>query len=183
MDSLTDIIRKCIQNDSRAQRELYDRYKARLMGICRRYTSNRDEAHDILQESFIKIFSKISQLSAPEKLEGWMLRIAVTTAVDYYHKNKRFVFDTLDNVHNESEDHERIFSSITDKYLIEMINTLPDGCRVIFNLFIVEGYSHAEIAQMLEVTESTSRSQLVYAKTLLKEKLNAVGVLRYERYA
>lgn len=183
MDPLSDIIRGCIRNDSRAQRELYDRYKARLMGVCRRYTANRDEAHDILQDAFIKIFNKIDQLNSYEKIDGWLIRITITTALDYYHKNRRFSFATIENIESESEEYERIFSTITDKYLVDMINSLPDGCRVIFNLFIVEGYSHAEIATMLSITESTSRSQLVYAKKLLKEKLNAVGVLRYERYA
>ncbi len=174
---------RCKSGDRKAQRELYDLYKSRLMGVCRRYASSREEAQDVLQESFIKIFTKINQLDSSEAMESWMIRITINTAVDYYHKNKRYTFSAIETADSQNNDHELILSNIGDEFLIKTINGLPDGCRVVFNLFVVEGYSHAEIAGILKISESTSRSQLVYAKTILKEKLNAVGVLRYERYA
>jgi RNA polymerase sigma factor (sigma-70 family) len=177
------LVQQCKRLDSRAQRELYDRYKGRLMGICRRYAASRDEAQDVLQEAFIKIFSRISQLDNAERLENWMVRITINTAVNFYHRSKRYSFNDIGEVHTANEDYELIISNITDEYLIQLINALPDGCRVVFNLFVVEGYSHSEIGQMVGISESTSRSQLVYAKTLLKQKLNSAGVLRYERYA
>lgn len=183
MTEAASLIQSCKKRDPRAQRELYDRFKARLMGVCRRYTSRREEAQDVLQETFIRVFSKISQLDDPEKLESWLIRITINTAVSYYHRNKKYSLDDIALADSDSGDYELIISNFADEDLIRMINELPDGCRVVFNLFVVEGYSHAEIADVLGITESTSRSQLVYAKTLLKQKLNSVGVLRYERYA
>jgi RNA polymerase sigma-70 factor (ECF subfamily) len=183
MTDTTQLVLNCKRHDQRAQRELYDLYKARLMGVCRRYASGREEAQDILQEVFIKIFTKIAQLDSPERLESWMMRIAVNTAIDYYHQGKKNIFKNIEVVDAESSDYEHLLSGIADKFLIGLINELPDGCRLVFNLFVVEGYSHAEIAVMLNITESTSRSQLVYAKKILKEKLTSVGVLKYERYA
>jgi RNA polymerase sigma factor (sigma-70 family) len=178
-----NLVDRCRKHDARAQRELYDRFKTKLMGICRRYASSREEAQDVLQESFIKIFSRFDQLDSPERLEHWVTRITINTAVNYYHRAKRYAFDDIAGVQAESGDYELIISNITDEFLVRMINELPDGSRIVFNLFVVEGYSHAEIGTMLSISESTSRSQLVYAKSLLKQKLNSAGVLRYERYA
>jgi RNA polymerase sigma factor (sigma-70 family) len=183
MTELKQLVALCKKQDPRAQRELYDRYKARLMGLCRRYASGRDEAQDILQESFIKIFTRFLQLDDYERLESWMTRITINTAVNYYHQRKRFGFEDIAETLPANGDYELILSNISDEFLVSQVNTLPDGCRVVFNLFVVEGYSHSEISGMLGITESTSRSQLVYAKGLLKQKLNAAGIVRYERYA
>ena len=111
-----------------------------------------------------------------------MLRIAVNTSINFYRNNKR-IFQDVTDLEVNNDDHEIILSKISDDFLVKIINELPDGCRIVFNLFVVEGYNHGEIAKMLSVTESTSRSQLVYAKKVLKEKLNSVGVMYYERYA
>ncbi len=152
------------------------------MGLCRRYTGSREEAQDILQEVFVKIFSKINQLEEVEKLEGWMTRIAITTAINYYNKTKKIQYTEI-NENTESENYELIISNVSDEYLIKLINDLPDGCRLVFNLNVVEGYSHSEIGELLAISDSTSRSQLHHAKGILKEKLKAVGVSRYEKYA
>jgi RNA polymerase sigma factor (sigma-70 family) len=183
MIEITQLVQLCKKHDSRAQRELYERFKSRLMGTCRRYASSREEAQDILQEVFIKIFSKIEQLDSVERLESWMIRIAINTSVNYYRSAKKNIFDNVDAIHADSGDYESMLSKISDEFLLQLINALPDGCRIVFNLFVVEGYSHAEIAGLLSISESTSRSQLVYAKKILKEKLNSVGVMHYERYA
>jgi RNA polymerase sigma factor (sigma-70 family) len=183
MTEIPELVLMCRKNDPRGQRELYDRYKARLMGVCRRYAASREEAQDILQEVFVKIFTKINQLDSSERLEGWMIRIAINTAVSYYHRSKAKLFDDIGDVNADNGDYEIMLSKLSDAYLVGLINALPDGCRLVFNLFVVEGYSHAEIGVMLQISESTSRSQLVYAKKILKEKLNAVGVVQYERYA
>ncbi|WP_165824104.1 RNA polymerase sigma factor [Pseudochryseolinea flava] len=179
------LFEQCKKRDGRAQRELYDLFKARLMGLCRRYTKDRDDAQDLLQDTFIKIFSRIDQVSSEEKLEGWMLSVAVNTAIDFYRQKKRnevFVSSTTDHDVADTA-YELILDNLTDEYLIQLVNELPDGCRVVFNLSIVEGYSHQEISKLLDVTESTSRSQLHYAKQLLKEKLSKVGIKHYEKYA
>jgi len=179
------LFEQCKERDGRAQRELYDLFKARVMGLCRRYTKDRDEAKDLLQDTFVKIFSRIDQVSSAEKMEGWMLSVAVNTAIDHYHRKKRKdVFAYAPPRHDVADTaYELILDNLTDEYLIQLINELPDGCRVIFNLSIVEGYSHQEIATLLNVTESTSRSQLHYAKQILKERLNRLGIKQYEKYA
>lgn len=154
------------------------------MGLCRRYTRNREEAEDVLQESFIKIFSKIHQVTSADKVESWMKSVAVRTAIDHYYKNKK------DNELYEPNDAAMLkvevnsIETVSDEYLVTLINHLPDKCRVVFNLFEIEGYSHTEIAAMMDITESTSRSQLHYAKSLLKEKLRGINRPNYyERLA
>jgi RNA polymerase sigma factor (sigma-70 family) len=165
------LFERCKKNEPRAQRELYDLFKNKLMGLCRRYTRNREEAEDVLQESFIKIFTRFHQAGSSDKAESWMKSVAVRTAIDFYHKNKKET-----NLY-EPDDAAVLkvqaiaIDQVSDEYLVTLINQLPDKCRMVFNLFEVEGYSHTEIAVMMNITESTSRSQLHYAKSLLKEKL------------
>lgn len=178
-----DIIKRCRQHHPEAQHLLYDYWKARLMGVCRRYTASREEAQDVLQEAFIRIFTRLHQLDSVEKLEGWLIRVTVRVALNYYQSNKRHLYSNLEIREQDNGEYELILSDVSDAYLVQMLNELPDGCRHIFNLYIIEGYSHTEIAEMLNITEATSRSQLHYAKRLLKEKLRSAGIMRYERYA
>lgn len=178
------LLEQCKKNDSRAQRVLYDHFKARLMGLCRRYARSREDAQDMLQETFVKIFTRIRQLESPEKLESWVKSIAVRTAIDHYHKTKKHEPVYTEMQYNVAgTDYELVLETLSDEQLVILINELPEGCRMIFNLFEVEGYSHSEIAALLDITEGTSRSQLHHAKHLLKIKLTALGVKRYEKFA
>jgi len=175
---------KCQANDSRSQRDLYDHFKAKVLGLCRRYTRSKEEAEDVFQETFIKVFQSISQLEDPKRIEQWINRIAVNTAVNHYHKNKRHDHEDEHNgFHYTNDDHELILSRFSDEQLISIINNLPDGYRVVFNLYEVEGFSHAEIGELLHISEATSRSQLNRAKQTLKSRLKGVGILKYEKYA
>ncbi|HEY9045774.1 MAG TPA: RNA polymerase sigma factor [Ohtaekwangia sp.] len=179
------LLERCKKKDASAQRILYDLFKARLMGLCRRYAKDREDAKDMLQESFIKIFSKIEQVTDATKLESWMKSVAVRTAIDHYHRSRKkdqslYTSTEYDVAGIDTED---ILANLSDEFLITVINELPSGCRVVFNLFEVEGYNHTEIAALLGVTEGTSRSQLHHAKYLLKEKLNRIGIKRYEKLA
>lgn len=179
-----DLFEYCKKGDAKAQGILYDLFKGKLMGLCRRYTRNREEAQDILQETFIRIFTKINQLESPDKFESWMKAIAVRTAITYYHKNKahNLVFSEMSADTSEIQDPG--IENLTDQYLVNLVNELPDGCRLVFNMVAVEGYSHAEVAEMLQVTEGTSRSQLYHAKFLLKEKLKCQSLAHYyEKFA
>jgi RNA polymerase sigma-70 factor (ECF subfamily) len=148
-----ELFTRCKRNDHKAQRALYDHYKARLMGLCRRYARSREDAQDILQETFIKIFTKISQVESIEKLEGWMKSVAVHTAIDHYHKMKRNEQPAYSAVEYEypAADYNMILDQLSDELLINIVNELPEGARMIFNLFEVEGYSHSEIAAMLNI--------------------------------
>ncbi len=181
MHSHYDIFQSCRAGDARGQRILYVLFKGKLMGLCRRYTSSREEAPDVLQDSFIRIFKNFDQLNAPEKLESWMKSITVRTAINYYHKGKGrgLMFIDIDSMSNEIPIYETSIDHLTDEYLISLVNDLPDGCRIIFNMFAIEGYSHSEIATMLQISEGTSRSQFYYAKQLLKEKLNCQNIMHY----
>lgn len=180
-----ELLEQCKRNDSRAQRDIYDLYKARLMGLCRRYTRDKEDARDVLQESFIKIFSKLHQVDTYSKLEGWMKSVVVRTAIDHYHRVKRLELQAYTEREYEvcDVDYDLILDNLSDEYLTQAILSLPEGCRLVFNLFEVEGYSHAEVAALLSISEGTSRSQLHHAKYLLKQKLLRLGVKRYEKFA
>jgi len=184
MEFTKEQLDQCKQNHAGAQRALYYLFKSRIMGLCRRYTKNKEEAEDVFQEAFIRIFQNIYQLNDIESLTPWIKRIAVNAAVNYYHKNKRHhhYSDYLE-YDNQNDDYEAMLSQLNDETLIALINDLPDGYRVVFNLNVVEGYSHAEIGELLNISEVTSRSQLNRAKQTLKNKLKALGVLKYEKYA
>src|SRR3989337_1094560 len=176
-----DLFEQCKKGDAKAQGILYDLFKGKLMGLCRRYTRNREEAQDILQETFIRIFTHFDQLKSSDKLESWMKSIAVHTAINYYHKGKSraLMFSNVEELTNEQEVDEGAISNLTDEHLVAVVNALPDGCRIVFNLFAIEGYSHAEISEMLNISEGTSRSQFYYAKHLLKEKLKCQNMNHY----
>ena len=154
------------------------------MGLCRRYTRNKEEAEDVFQETFIRVFQNIRQLQDISHLEQWICKVTVNAAVNYYHKHKRHTHENERNgFKHHNSDYELILSQFTDEMLIKLINDLPDGYRMVFNLHEVEGYSHAEIGDMLNISEVTSRSQLNRAKQALKEKLKAFGIWKYEKYA
>lgn len=174
----------CQSNDSKSQRDLYDLSKSKVMGLCRRYTKSKEAAEDVFQETFIRVFQNIYQLHNVEHLEQWISKTAVNTAVNYYHKNKRHQHaEERNGYHQPNDDYELILTHFSDEQLISLINNLPDGYRMVFNLHEVEGFSHAEIAELLHISEVTSRSQLNRAKQTLKSKLKAFGVLKYEKYA
>jgi RNA polymerase sigma factor (sigma-70 family) len=180
-----ELFERCKRNESKAQRALYDLFKATLMGLCRRYARDKEDAKDMLQESFIKIFSRMHQVEAVDKFESWMKSVAVRTAIDHYHRLKRTDHPSYSSKEYDvaDVDYETILENLSDEYLISAINALPEGCRMVFNLFEVEGYTHTEIAELLQVTEGTSRSQLHHAKYLLKQKLSRIGIKRYEKLA
>ena len=153
------------------------------MGVCKRYTKNKEEAENVFQEVFIRVFQNIFQLSDIKHLEQWILKVAVNTAVTYCQKNKRHEHaEECNAYHHRNEDYELILSQFSDEMLIKMISELPDGYRMVFNLHEVEGYSHAQIGELLNISEVTSRSQLNRAKQTLKNKLSSFGVLKYEKY-
>ncbi|MGB3183369.1 MAG: RNA polymerase sigma factor [Cyclobacteriaceae bacterium] len=178
-----DLVRACQRNDRKAQKELYNRYKSPLMGLCLRYAASREEAEDMYQESFIKIFKNIDSLQKAESLNSWLRQTVVRTAINYYHRNKKYNWqeDTAD-LEIGNEDYNILLESIDNDMLLSMINQLPDGYRTVFNLHVVDGYTHPEIAKLLGVNESTSRTQLHKAKARLKEQLAVLGIKKFEKY-
>ncbi|MGE5518309.1 MAG: RNA polymerase sigma factor [Candidatus Dadabacteria bacterium] len=166
------ILRGCLQNVATAQKELYLRYSSKMMAVCYRYGHNREDAEDMLQEAFIKVFSQIHTFENRGALEGWIRRITVHTCINILKKNKRFN-ESVDIIHASTvQINENAIPSIMQaKEVVECIRLLPVGYRTVLNLYAIEGFSHKEIATMLEIEESTSRSQYTRSKAMLEEIL------------
>lgn len=158
-----------------AQQALYKTYYSPLMAVCLRYASNEDEAMDLLHESFIKIFAKIGSYQEGTALLAWMRRISVNTAIDYYRKSVRRRTEDLDQAYHISSSDPDVISQFSAKEILLAVQQLTPTYRAIFNLYVIEGYSHREIAEQLEITESTSRSNLVKARAKLQKTLTAPG--------
>jgi RNA polymerase sigma factor (sigma-70 family) len=173
-----DLIRSCLHHDRKAQKELYDRFAPVMYAICIRYTRNTDHARDVLQDGFIKTFGNLSKFRSEGSFEGWMKRIFIHTAVSYYHKlkaNNTFLQDDGIQSHPETDSPDAI-DRLSEKELLQLISKLPDGYRIVFNLSVLEGYSHDEIASMLSITASTSRSQLLKARRMLQMKISEMKI-------
>ena len=139
-----------------------------MMGVCLGYTKDKDAAKDLLQDAFIKIFTKIQHYNNEGSLEGWIRKVVVNTAIDYYRKSSKLYVSNVENETVSTVDN-LILDQLNSEDLLKLIRKLPDGYRIVFNLNVVEGYTHEEIAQQLGITESTSRSQLTRARKLLQE--------------
>ncbi len=166
------LLQGCLKKNAAAQRELYDRYSPKMMAVCYRYGHSREDAEDMLQEGFIKVFSMMHTFENRGSLEGWIRRIMVHTCINILKKNKRFN-ESVDIIHATGVQvrEESIPSIIQAKEVIESIRLLPIGYRTVLNLYAIEGFSHKEIAAMLDVEESTSRSQYTRAKAMLEDIL------------
>ncbi|MBK8922042.1 MAG: RNA polymerase sigma factor [Saprospirales bacterium] len=152
-----------------AQHQLYEQYYGKMMGVCLRYAGSRDEALDLLHEGFIKVFQNISRYKAGTSLTAWIRTIMVNTCIDYYRKTIRRRTEDLAQAHYLSNDDPDALSHLTEQEILSAIHELSPAYRAVFNLYVVEGYSHKEIADALQITESTSRSNLVKARIKLKE--------------
>ena len=165
----SEIINGCKKNKQSMQEALYSRYGGVMMGICRRYAGNEMEAEDIFQEGFVKVFHKIDQYKGGS-IEGWMKKVFINTAINYYHKYKKFRNDhSYEDISEEpiSEEMDAL-QSLSNEELINIIEQLPEGYRIVFNMWVIEGYEHKEIAEHLGITVGTSKSQLYKAKAMLK---------------
>jgi RNA polymerase sigma factor (sigma-70 family) len=164
----SELIKGCLARDQRVQKKLYDLYAPVLMGLCRRYITQKEDAEEILVESFYKIFSNIRQFKGKGSFEGWMKRIAVNESLMFLRKKHNF------NVGLESSQVDLKTTPIAEKKLFEndilkLLDHLPTGYRTIFNLYVIEGYTHKEIAEKLDISINTSKSQLIHAKRRLRE--------------
>lgn len=167
---LTDekLVEGCLGKERSYQELLYKKFAAKMMGVCLGYTKDKDAAKDLLQEAFIKVFNNISNYNGQGSLEGWIRRIVVNTAIDQYRKENKLYVSNIEKETPPSVDNS-ILEQVNSEELLQLIRKLPEGYRMVFNLYAVEGYSHEEIADQLKITESTSRSQLARARKLLQE--------------
>ena len=168
MDDTTAMVTACLKGNASAQKQLYDAYAAQMMGVCYRYTKSVEDAEDILQEGFIKVFLNLKQYGGSGELGAWIRRIMVNTALASLKKNAAYSSELLmkeEHMHLLSDDNPEI--TINTKELIELIRQLPPGYQTIFNLYAIDGFSHGEIGKMLGISEGTSRSQYMRARMLL----------------
>jgi len=167
-----DLVEACIAKERWAQKQLYEENYSLLMGVCLRYSGSRDDAMDILHEGFIKILTNIHRYQPGTSLIAWMRRIMVNTAIDYYRMQTRRRTDDLETAYDIQTHDPDALSKLTVQEIIKCIQQLSPAYRSVFNLYVIEGFSHKEIADILEITESTSRSNLVKARAKLKDLLS-----------
>ena len=178
MASDDQIVKECRKGKRKGYSLLYRKYSPVLLGLCMRYTRSRAEAEDVLQEGFIKVFQKIKTFENKGSFEGWLKRIMVNTAINYYKSNRKYGFSEEFNANNINHmeaysDNEtvEIETPVKQEDMLAMINELPDGYRLVFNMYVFDGLTHREIAAGLGISEGTSKSQLSKARKHLKEKV------------
>ena len=172
MRTEAELVQDCLKGNRAAERELFERYAGRMAALCRRYTNSPDDAQDLLQEGFIRVYAKLNTWQGGS-LEGWMRKIFIHNCLNAYQSRQRRL--ALIEHQTEAQDdvalHEGFYDFLATEALLAAINSLPEGARVIFNLFAIEGYAHTEIAQMLNLSEGACRSQLTRARKLLQDRL------------
>lgn len=177
-----DLIEGCLKGDRQWQKALYDRFSKKMMAVSLRYCKERQEAEDVVQEAFIKVFENIKNYRGESPIEYWIKRIVINTALNAQ-RSKLYLYPMVDvSEITTHSDKEMTLSGFHYEDLLKMIQELPTGCRVIFNLYALEGYKHHEIAEMLNISEGTSKSQYSRAKALLQEMLLTTEGMVYERY-
>ncbi len=169
----SDLIKGCIEGDRRMQEELYRRFSPKMYAVCLRYAGNSDDARDLLQEGFIKVYKNLHRFRAEGSFEGWIRRVFVNTSIEYFRKKSIQLSSVSDKEENTIEDADiSAIDALAEKDIINIIQELSPGYRAVFNLYVVEGYSHKEISEMLGISEGTSKSQLARAKSVLQKKIS-----------
>jgi len=175
------LLRAVQQRDRQAQAEFYQLYKRRMMGICRRYTRLTQEAEDLFQECIIRVFNQIDTVRQPESVEAWVRSIVIRTAINHYRSEaaagQPVPLTEADEPLTDAE--SELLAKLSEEELIRLINALPDGYRTVFNLYVIDGYTHADISKMLNIQESTSKSQLTRAKALVRRQLRQLHPFAY----
>lgn len=172
------LVEKCINGEQRAQRELFEKYARKMLAVCLRYMKSKQQAEDILQDGFIKVFSKLEMYKGGS-LEGWIRKIMINTSLDRIRKEKKRQGDVnMEAVDFKLENNSFILEELQAKDLLTLINAMPTGYKTVFNLFAIDGFSHKEIAEQMNISENTSKSQFSRAKAYLQNKMNELGIER-----
>lgn len=170
--SESDLIAGCIAGDRRMQEELYNRFASKMYAVCLRYANNADDAQDLLQEGFIKVFKNLHRFRAEGSFEGWIRRVFINSSIEHYRKKAAKLSTVSDKEESTIEDTDiTAIDSLAEKDIIHLIQDLSPGYRTVFNLYVIEGYSHREIGELLNISEGTSKSQLARAKGILQKKV------------
>ena len=171
------LITACTRRERWAQRVIYEAYYGPMMGICLRYAGSSEEAEDTLHEAFIKVFKSIGNYQVGTSLTSWIRRIVVNTAIDQYRKRRRRRTEDIDNAYDLQTGDANAVSIVTEKEILKCVQRLTPTYRNVFNLYVMEGYSHREVGERLGISESTSRSNLVKARAKLREMLQQKGII------
>ncbi len=175
------LIEQCLKGKARYQKMLYDKYACKVYPVCYRYSKNEEDAKDILQETFIRVYNKLDTFQYKGSFEGWIRKIAVNTSIRHYQNALRKIDDRDIEYAPEMTTDENILSDLNAEDILKKISELPTGYRVVFNMYAIEGYSHKEIAQKLGITEGSSRSQLTRGRKCLIEALTPTTEQHVER--
>ncbi|NBV91593.1 MAG: RNA polymerase sigma factor [Flavobacteriia bacterium] len=168
------LVNECLKGNAKAQKALFDRFAPKMLAICFRYMKNQDDSEDVLQIGMVKVFAKLSDFKKEGPLEGWIRRIMVNSCLDQLRRNKKFITDMrMDYVSYRLEVKEEVLSQLAAEDLMQLIQKMPTGYRVVFNLFAIEGYSHQEIAETLQISESTSKTQYLRARAYLRQRIES----------
>ena len=173
------LVNKCLEMDTLAQKQLFEFYSKRMMGVCLRYAKDSEEAQDVLQMGFIKVFEKLEMYKRQGSLEGWIRKIIVNTALDNIRKNKKL----MNNIELEKVDYqlhnydENVLDALSAEDLLRVIQKMPTGFRTVFNMYVIEGFSHKEIAEKLNISVSTSKSQFSRARVFLQKRLKEEEII------
>jgi RNA polymerase sigma-70 factor (ECF subfamily) len=168
--SLERLIENCIKQDAKAQSQLYKQFASKLFSLCLKYSKNYAEAEDNLHDAFITVFSKIDQYNNKGSFEGWLKRIAINTSLQRYRENVG-VFDIVNEGNIADVNVEIDDEGLSIDFLLKIIQELPDRYRLVFNLYVLDGYSHVEISGLINISTGTSKSNLARARLILKEKI------------
>jgi len=170
--SLDKLIKNCINQDAQAQSQLYKQFASKLFSLCLKYSKNYAEAEDNLHDAFITVFSKIEQYKNKGSFEGWLKRIAINTSLQRYRQDVG-VYDIINegNIEDVSVDYND--NNVNIDFLLNIIQELPDRYRLVFNLYVLDGYSHVEISELINISTGTSKSNLARARRILKDKIEA----------
>jgi RNA polymerase sigma-70 factor (ECF subfamily) len=181
---LTDevLIKRCIANDAKAQRELYQRFAPKMWAVCLRFAKDRMTAEDILQEGFVRVYGKLNQYTFEGSFEGWIRRIMVNTAINYYRKNlmNAGIELSFEDVFSKESVREDALDKLSAKELLALVQELPEGYRLIFNLYAIDGYTHKEIGDIMGISENTSKTQYMRARVSLQDKVRKKLNIRNE---
>ncbi len=174
------LVKQCLKGDAKAQREVYERYAAQMLSVCKRYLRSVEDAEEVLSNTFIKVFKKIDQYSGEGALGAWIRRIAVNEALNFmrYQKN---LFVEMDTENHVEHSHSSFLEELNAEHLLLLIEELPVGYRTVFNLYAIEGYTHKEIGEMLNISDNTSKSQLSKARKQLQNRLEGDKLLYKEQ--
>jgi RNA polymerase sigma factor (sigma-70 family) len=170
MSTNQDLLKYCLEGDRKAQYQLYKHYAAKLLVVAWRYTKNKEDAEDVLQEAFVKIFRSLSKFKGESSLETWMRKIVVNTALNHQ-RGKLYMFPMVVVEDLNEGDQPLNFDQFSGEEIMQLVNQLPEGCRIVFNLYAIEGYKHKEIGELLKINEGTSKSQYARARKLLEDEL------------